>query len=654
MLEKLRANVALALLGKAATDVRPNYSGLFTPGQPVYTDMTIAKAVREGYKCSIWVYRGVRTIVQACSAVPWRVEKDGEEIEGHEFTKLMSRPNPVFSGQDMIELLIAHLILGGNGLWQPVMVGGKPREFWPVMPDLFRPVPSTIPGQWLDGWEHTQTRKMLPPESFIHFMQLNPGNPYWGIGSLMAAARTVDTDNEAQDTQKVSMQNRALPVGILTPSAEALGQEDLDLVSAKFKDKFLQKSQHREPWVFNKGMKWESMSLSPVEMDYIASRLQNQRAIAAALGISPIFLGDLEQSSYNNMAEARKALYQDAAIPMLDDIKATLNMAVAPLYPGDITINYDLSNVAALREDFSQKVTAANTLFGMGVPFEQINDQLGLGFSEFAGWNRSYLPFGLMPSGTTPAKSFLKKYAVDNEEQKTRQWQRLDSRRVGWWAVVGKQFEGLYESLGDEVAADPNNLDEIINDSAVGFEKALTASYIAIVEDFGNDTAQDLGMKPKSAKADVFDPFSEAARAWIAENAAEAVKTILATNREYLAAIIAEGFDEGESIYTIGKNIRQFYQDNSKWMAERVARTEVSKAAGYGQFEAAKQSGVVTTLRWLSARDDRVRDRHQVIDGEEVALGGRFSNGLRYPGDADGSPDELINCRCVALQGTAD
>ena len=30
---------------------------------------------------------------------------------------------------------------------------------------------------------------------------------------------------------------------------------------------------------------------------------------------------------------------------MLDDIKATLNLKVAPLYGEDITINYDLSNV---------------------------------------------------------------------------------------------------------------------------------------------------------------------------------------------------------------------------------------------------------------------------------------------------------------------
>ena len=85
--------------------------------------------------------------------------------------------------------------------------------------------------------------------------------------------------------------------------------------------------------------------------------------MAAAIGIDPWWVGDREYSTYNNVAEARKGLYEDVGIPMLDDIKATLNLKIAPLYGEDIEINYDLSNVAALREDYSEKVTQAQTLW---------------------------------------------------------------------------------------------------------------------------------------------------------------------------------------------------------------------------------------------------------------------------------------------------
>ncbi len=671
MFENQRLALARVISPKAISTEknRLNLSSAFTPGIPIYTDLTVKKAVREGYKMSVYIYRGVRTIIQAASAIPWvALDDDMTVLPDHEFTKLMARPNPEFSGQDLIELAIGHLCLVGNALWQPIMSGGKIKELWPVMPDLVRPIPSSVSGKWLDGYEITEEWKqsVVPPETFIHFMQTDPGNPYWGIGPLMAAARTVDTDNEAQDTQKVSMQNRGVPSGILSPTDAELNEDEFEAAKKRFKEEFQGKSKRREPWLLNKGMKWEQMSLSAVEMDYIASRLQNKRDIAAALGISPIFLGDLEQSSYNNMQEARKALYEDAVIPMLEDIKATLELKVAHLF--GVQIAYDTSNVAALREDFQKKVLSAQTLWAMGVPFDQINDRLEMGFDQFPGWDRSYIPFSLMPSsGVTPAADQIieeeeknKAFQADTEEQKTQQWKRIDTRRMGWWAVVGRKIEPLYNDMGGAilkalkgatVASAPRAAQSAIESTSKAWMRTMTAAYTAVIEDVGNQTASDLGMKPKSAKAVVFDLFSGAAIKWIKGQAAFTVKTILTTDIEAVRVIILNGFNEGQGIPQISKLIRQFYDDNSPWKAARVARTEVAKAAGFGSHEAAAQSGIVETKKWLTARDASVRDSHSELEGEEQPLNGNYSNGLSFPGDPSGDAGEVINCRCTELYG---
>lgn len=670
MFETLRINVARAISPKAAAPQqnRLNLASALTPGVPIYSEMTVRRASREGYKMSIYIYRGVRTIIQAASAIPWvALDDDGTQLPMHDFTKLMARPNSEFSGQDMIELLIGHLCLSGNGVWQPIMVNSRPREFWPVMPDLVRPIPSDVKGKWLEGYEITESTgvRTVEPETFIHFMQTDPGNPYWGIGPLMAAARTVDTDNEAQDTQKVSMQNRGIPEGILSPTDAALSEEEYKDAQARFKADYQTKAKKRSTWFFNKGMKWEAMSQTAVEMDYINSRLQNKRDISAALGISPIFLGDLDQSSYNNMAEARKALYQDAVIPMLDDIKATLQMKVGDQF--GIQVGYDLSNVAALRDDYSKKVASAKTLWDMGVPLSQINSTLEMGIEEFPGWDRSYLPFSLMPAGAPtpevapaiePVKS--KTIQAETEEQKAAQWKRIDTRRMGWWAVVGKKITPLYDDMAtaiqkalkgkteaDAVRVAQSAIESVSDD----WIKTMTAAYTAVIEDIGTQTAQDLGTKPKSAKAEVFDPFTDAAIAWIKRQAASSVKTILATDIEAVRAIILNGFSEGQGIPEIAKLIRAFYDDNSAYKAARVARTEVAKAAGFGQHEAARQSGVVATKRWLTARDSAVRDSHADLEGEEQPLSGNYSNGLEFPGDPSGDAADVINCRCTELYG---
>jgi len=149
----------------------------------------------------------------------------------------------------------------------------------------------------------------------------------------------------------------------------------------------------------------------------------------------------------------------------------------------------------------------------------------------------------------------------------------------------------------------------------------------------------------------VFDPFSAAAIKWIKGQAALTVKTILDTDIQAVRDIILNGFNEGQGIPAISKLIRGFYDDNSAWKAARVARTEVGKAAGFGQHEAAEQSGVVKTKKWLTARDSAVRDSHVALEGEEAPLEGSYSNGLSFPGDPSGDPGEVINCRCTELYG---
>ncbi len=659
--DNLRSRLAVALSPKKGNGKAINIEGL-TPyqilamtsaGIPIYGDLTVRKATREGYRISPYVYRAVRVIIQAGSAIPWMIQdKEGEPILNHPLADVLKNPNPEFSGQDLIEFLIAHLELVGNALWQPIIVNGKVKELWPVMPDLVKPIPSDVRGEWLKGWEVTSAdgrQHIVPPEQFIHFMQIDPGNPYWGMGPLMAAARTVDTDNEAQDTQKVSMQNRGTPDGVFTHEAP-LTAEQFEEARRQVKETFLAKEKRREPWVLGAGAKWNQMSLTAVEMDFIASRLQNKRDIAGAFGISPIFLGDLEQSSYNNMAEAKKSLYEEVVIPMLDDVKSTLNLKLAPLY-GDIVISYDISRIPALREDFTAKVDQADKLWRMGVPFNQINERLEMGFNEFTGWDRGFLPLNLLPTGA-PVKEVTealetKALNLETEEQKTAHWKRVDRRRIGWWGVVTKRMTPLYDTEAEAVAKaikgkKPAQLvsatSKAIESLRPEWEKVMTAVLSALIEDFGGEVAEDLGEEPKERKW-TFDPMSLAIRAWIIKNGVASVTSILATNLDDAKRVILAGMDENLSTSQISSNLRQFYTDQSPFKAMRVARTEVCKASSFGSLEAARQSGVAQTKTWLTSRDDRVRDEHAAMDGETVGLDEVFSNGLEFPSEP--------MCRCV-------
>ena len=109
-------------------------------------------------------------------------------------------------------------------------------------------------------------------------------------------------------------------------------------------------------------------------------------------------IGILENSTYNNIETARKIFWQDCIVPLLEDIKNCFNLSLTPEFGQGIELSFDVSNVEALQTSNTEKMTTAQTLFGMGVPFNQINQRLELGFDPIEGGDVGYLAANLMPS----------------------------------------------------------------------------------------------------------------------------------------------------------------------------------------------------------------------------------------------------------------
>jgi hypothetical protein len=79
--------------------------------------------------------------------------------------------------------------------------------------------------------------------------------------------------------------------------------------------------------------------------------------------------------------------------------------------------------------------------------------------------------------------------------------------------------------------------------------------------------------------------------------------------------------------------------------ADLIADTELLGADAMGSGEAMAQiPGAMK--KWVTAKDEKVRHAHQILDGEVVPAYKPFSNGLRYPRDPNGKIEDIINCRC--------
>ena len=107
-----------------------------------------------------------------------------------------------------------------------------------------------------------------------------------------------------------------------------------------------------------------------------------------------------------------------------------------------------------------------------------------------------------------------------------------------------------------------------------------------------------------------------------------------------------QGILHGESMDKIAKRLRNV-QEMNKTQAIRSARTIVTGAENKGRqdsYARAEADGIILQKEWLATNDGRTRHSHAALDGAIVDQDKKFDNGLMYPGDPSGRPEEVYNC----------
>ena len=123
-------------------------------------------------------------------------------------------------------------------------------------------------------------------------------------------------------------------------------------------------------------------------------------------------------------------------------------------------------------------------------------------------------------------------------------------------------------------------------------------------------------------------------------------------NAKAVNSQVLQGILQGESIPKISKRLQTVTNMNMD-AAIRNARTMCTSAENSGRLSGMKEAeerGIVYEKQWMSTHDGRTRESHQRLDGETVPLDEPFGNDLMFPGDMNGDPEEVYNCRCSMVR----
>lgn len=119
------------------------------------------------------------------------------------------------------------------------------------------------------------------------------------------------------------------------------------------------------------------------------------------------------------------------------------------------------------------------------------------------------------------------------------------------------------------------------------------------------------------------------------------------TTTDQLRSTLTEAISNGEGLGEIRERISGVYSEAQGFRAETIARTEVGASQNFGR-SAEMENQKVEKKVWITTFSNS-RDAHIAADGQIVGVHDDFSVGgesLAYPGDPNGSPDNVINCQC--------
>ncbi len=298
--------------------------------------------VRDGYVNSAIAQRAVRLVAEGLASAPLRCS------DGAARTLVTETTN----GQALIETVAVHLLLHGNAYVEMIAgADGRPVELFALRPERVS-IESDARG-WPLAFVYAVAgeKTRLPAASVIHMRLVHPLDDHYGLGCLGAASAAVAIHNAADKWNKALLDNAARPSGALVYEAgDALSNDQFDRLKTELEAGFAGAMNAGRPMLLEGGLKWQTMSLSPADMDFVGLKASAAREIALAFGVPPMLLGLPGDATYANYREANKALWRLSILPLARKILDALAEGLRPSFPG-LKLDLDLDQISALSED---------------------------------------------------------------------------------------------------------------------------------------------------------------------------------------------------------------------------------------------------------------------------------------------------------------
>jgi len=279
------------------------------------------------------VHACVQLIAETAASLPCNVYRrgadGGKEVDKEHplYNLLNMQSNPAQTSMDFREQFLAQCLLTGNAYALKEMNNkGEITALYPLRAGQVQPQ------KLVNG----RVRYIVTPDSggtetyiqdeILH-LRYRSVDGFTGLSPIAIARQTIGVGLAQQEYETSLYQNSAMPSGILSMDTH-LGPEQLNNIKSSLEQAHVGTKKAGRFMVLEEGMKYQQVSMSQKDAEFIESRKLTLEDIARIYRVPPPSIGILNNATFSNITEQSRMLVMHCLRPWMVRIEKAMTMSL--------------------------------------------------------------------------------------------------------------------------------------------------------------------------------------------------------------------------------------------------------------------------------------------------------------------------------------
>lgn len=608
------------------------------------------------------------------ASVPWKVydrvaDGDRVRVTDSPAALLLANPSPDLTAYEFRRRIFADLYLADRHL-SILRPDAETRSGWSAWP---------VPFTWLDGYVGGTVyrpdafvldtphngRIEVPADSCLWLHGYDPTNPM-GQTSPVESLRDLLMEQVESATFRRQMWSRGGRFNAYVTRPKDVEPWD-DEAFERFRRTWNESwagadgSQAGAMPILEDGMEIKQVQFNARDAEWSEAKRLGREDVAGVYNVNPALIWPGSGQTYASAKENARALYNDTLAPKLMEVTDKINAQLLPMVGENARhyVEYDLA--VKLQGSFEERAAVLQS--AVGGPFmtrDEARAQLNL--PHIDGADELIVPMNVTvgglasPRDTDPTQERYNAVEHDHKcgcgcDHKSDaneirfKAEATDAETAATVEVFRRFFERQARSVLPKLRAAKKSGTLAKDDDSwwdiTRWDEELTADLEKIAQEHSNYAAyralESLGVP--TSEYDVTKAL-EFLRSMCMQRAAYVNYT---TKKELDRAL--ELMDtEAEGLLTTPEGVFENAAENRSESAGNAFATAVD---GWSTLEACRQAGLTDARKRWVVQSSNPRKSHAAMNGQTVPIDEKFGNGMDWPGDWAGGPDEVCGCQCT-------